>query len=234
MCVWSQRTVRVGAVVGAWRLVVEVCFLLRRRGSGSRLGFLRRLGPFRILLLGRIDGDVLCLRDVIRIRGFGVGEVLVKDTVRFAIESSDTSRLLLPVCPHVGVIVVFVSPRTLLLPSPLSSFLEEFLIHVLPSTRYHTPSTQPRGPCRPTQGGAIRPLTPQDRRLVVIPIAFAELKAAIFGPEEEPYPAEDEKNADESEESKEAAVVDVVRINGAGTGLVCCACASCYVSCSKV
>lgn len=59
MRIWPERTVRVGAVVGAWSLVVEVWFLLRRRGAGNWLG------RFRILLLGRINGDMLCLRDVV-------------------------------------------------------------------------------------------------------------------------------------------------------------------------
>lgn len=225
---------RVGTIVGAWRLVIKVWFFLRRRGSGSRLRILRRLGPFRILLLGRIDWDVLCLRDIIRICGVRVRKVLVEDTVGFTIESSDTSRLLLPVCPHVGVFIILVSPWELVFPAPLSSCLEELFIHVLTFTRYHAPSAQPRGSCRSTQGCAVRALTPQYRRLVVIPITFAKFDATILCPEEEPYSAEDEKDADESEEGKEAAIVDMVRINGAGTGLVCCACSLCDVSCSKV
>lgn len=159
---------------------------------------------------------------------------MVENTIRFAIESSDTSGLLLSVRPHVGVLVILVSPRTLLLPSPLSSVLEELFIHVLPSTRYYTPTTESRSLCRSTQCCAVRSLTPQYRRFVVIPISFAEIEAAILRPEEEPYPAEDEENEDEGEKGKEAAIIDMMGIDSARTWLVCCTCLFCYVSCSKV
>ena len=192
-----QWTVGVGAVVRAGGLVVKIIvFLLGRWGGGSGLGVLRRFGPFRILLrFRRVDGDVLCLRYVVRIRGVGVGEVMIENPVRFAIESTDASGLLLTVRPHVGVVVVLVPPRTLLLPSRLCAFLEEFLIHVLASTRYHTSSAQPRGPCRSAQRRAVRSLAPQYGGFVVIPVTLAEIDTAVLRPEEEPDPAEDEKDA---------------------------------------
>lgn len=159
---------------------------------------------------------------------------MVEDTVGFAIESSDTGRLLLPVCAHVGIVVVLVAPRTLLLLSRLDTLLEQLLIHVLPSTRYHTTPTQSGGPRRSAQRCAIRALTPQYRRFVLVPIALSEFEATVLRPEEEPYAAQDEKNANESKESEEGAVVDVVRVNGAGTRIVWCGLLSCDVSGSKV
>lgn len=159
---------------------------------------------------------------------------MVEDAVGFAIESSDTGRLLLPVCAHVGIVVVLVAPRPFLLLSRLDTLLEKLLVSVLPFTRYHTTPTQSGGPCGSTQCCAIRALAPQYRRLVFVPIAPSEFEAAVLCPEEEPYAAQDEKNANESKESEEGAVVDVVRVNGAGTGIVWCGLLSCDVSRSKV
>ena len=121
---------------------------------------------------------------------------MIEDPVRFPIESSDPSGLLLPVRPHVGVVVVFVAPWSFLLPYCLGAFLEELLIHVLASSRYHAPAAQPRGPGRSAQRGAVGALAPQHGGLVVIPVPFAEIEAAVLGPEEEPDPAEDEEHAD--------------------------------------
>lgn len=214
--------------------MVEVGGLLLGRGS-RRLCLFRGVGPFGFSLrFWGIDGDMLSLRYIIRIRSVGVGEVVVEDTVRFAIQASNTSRLLLPVCPHVRIIVVLVSSWALLLSSRLYTFLEELLIRVLPPTRHHTPSTQSCGPCRSTQRCAIRALTPQHRRFIVVPITLLEFEATVLCPEEEPYSAEDESNADERKESKEATIIDMVRINGAETGVVFRARWSRDVSCSKV
>lgn len=159
---------------------------------------------------------------------------MVEDAVGFAIESSDTGRLLLPVCAHVRIVVVLVASRTLLLLSRLDTLLEQLLIHVLPSTRYHTTPTQSGGPRGSTQRCAIWALAPQYRRLVFVPIALSELEAAVLCPEEEPYAAQDEENANESKEGKKGAVVDVVRINRAGARVVWCCLLSCDVSGSKV
>ena len=217
--------------MGVEIVVVVVFLFLGRWGGGSGFGVLGRLGPF--FRFGRVDGDVLRLRDVVRIHGVGVGEVLIEDPVRFAVESADASGLLLTVRPHVGVVVVLVPPWTFLLPSRLRALLEELLVQVLTSARYYASAAQPRGPCCSAQRRAVGAFSPQYGGFVVVPVALAEIETAVLGPEEKPYPAQDEKDADQSEEGEEAAVVDVVGINGAGTGLVC-ACSFCCVSCGKV
>ena len=46
------------------------------------------------------------------------------------------------------------------------------------------------------------------------------MEAAIFGPKEEPDGRKDKGSAEDGEEGEEAAVVDVVRIDGACAGTV--------------
>ena len=212
---------------------VEVVGLLLGR-RGRRLGRLSRrlLGVF--LRSGGVDRDMRRLGYIVRIRRVGVCEVVVRNTVRFAVQSSNTGGLLLPVRPHVRVMVILVPPRTRLLLPRLCSLLEELLIHILPSARYHTSPAQSRRPRRSAQRRAIRPLSSQYGRLVLIPIALAELEAAVLRPEEEPYSAEDETDAYESEEGKEATIVNMVRIDGARTRVILGAWLLCGVSCGEV
>lgn len=155
---------------------------------------------------------------------------MIRHPVRFAVQAAHPRRFLLPVRPHVLIMIIPIPPRPhLLLPplSPLPTHPQDLLILQIPlfptTTSHHAPPPQPRRPSRPTQRRAIRPLAPQNRRLVLLPVALAEPEAAVLGPEEKPDAAEDEADADEREEGEEAAVVDVVGVDGAGAGVVLCA-----------
>ena len=177
--------------------VEVVGLLLGRRGRGLGRLSRRLLGVF--LRSGGVDRDMRRLGYIVRIRRVGICEVVVRNTVRFAVQSSNTGGLFLPVRPHIRIMVILVPPRTRLLLPRLCALLEELLIHILPSARYHTSPTQSRRPRRSTQRRTIRPLSSQYGRLVLIPIALAELEAAVLRPEEEPYSAEDETDAYQSE-----------------------------------
>ena len=115
------------------------------------------LGVF--LRSGGIDWYMLCLGYIVRIRRVRICEVVVRNTVRFTVQSSDTGGFLLPVRTHVRIMIILVPPRTHLLLPRLCSLLEELLVEILPSTRYHTSPTQSCRPRRSTKRRAIRPLS---------------------------------------------------------------------------
>ena len=177
---------------------------------------------------------MLCLGHIVRVGGIGVCEVVVGNAVRFAIQSSNASGLLLPVRPHVRIMVILVPPRTNLLFPRLCSLLEELLIQILPSARYHTAPTQSCRPRRSTKRRAIRALASQYGRLVFVPITFAEFEAAVLRPEKEPYSTKDETDAYQSEEGKEATIVNMMRIDSAGAGVILRARLLRGVSCGEV
>jgi len=141
--------------------------------------------------------------------------------VTLTIQPSNLRRLLMPICPHIIIIIIPISPRLPFLRFMLYSFLPPFLTHItLPTIRNHATPTQSRRLRRSTQSRAIRSLAAQDCRFIIIPIAFPEAKATIFGPEKEPDRSEYKGEAEEGEEGEEAVVVDVVGIDGARAGLI--------------
>lgn len=82
--------------------------------------------------------------------------------------------------------------------------------------------------CGSAESGAIGPFAAEYGGFVVVPVAFAPAKAAIFGPEEEPDGGDDETGAEDAEEDEDDVVVDVGGVDGAAAGdvgrvLVCVA-----------
>ena len=63
----------------------------------------------------------------------------------------------------------------------------------------------------------IRTLAPEDSGLVILPVAFLEFEATVFGPEEEPDACQDESGKQNAKECEDPLVVDVGGVDGAGS-----------------
>lgn len=147
---------------------------------------------------------------------------VVEDPIALPVQSAYSCRFLMSISLNVYVVIVLISPRfPSFLLSTLIPPLPPFLTHVrLAPIRNHTSATQT---CRfrgSAQGGAVGTFPPQHGGFVVIPIAFAEVEAAVFGPEEKPDADQDEGDAKEGEEGEEGAIVDVRGFDGAGARVV--------------
>lgn len=201
---------------------VEGAFLLllRWRFGGSRSGLLVLR---RVLLLFVVDALLRNVLRRVRVAEVGVfGGVVVP--VRFSVQPAHSSRFLVPVRAHVLVVAVLLAPRYLLPlarppSSPLQPALHEHHLVVIPiHFPDHAPAAQLRRLRRPAQCRPIGPFAPQHRALVVVPVALAPAEAAVLRPEEEPDACEHHAEPDKPEQHEDAAVVDVVRVEGAAAG----------------
>ncbi len=203
--VGAEGAVRVG---GRGRVGVKGALLLRRRFCSS--------GLMRVLLLFVVDA---LLRDIRGVRVAEVGVFGVVIPIRFSVQPTHSSGFLVPVSAHVVVMSVLVSPRYLpLAPSSLQPTLHEYPLVIPIHFPNHAPATQLRRLRRPTKRRPIRALAPQNRTLVIVPVALAPAEAAVLRPEEEPDAGEHHSDTDEAEEREDASVVYVVRVEGAAAG----------------
>lgn len=242
----DRRRITLGAVVFPWRGLPAA---RRCRGLGVGIGAewpLRGgggggVGVEVFFLLGGYWGGVFLAggrgfeRVVVVGCGLGRGgrgrEIMVVGAVCLAVQPAYTSGFLMAVGAHVGVVVVAAAARGLALLRPPrllargGGFLGVdgplLLVPVLlRGVGDDAATAEICGFRGAAQGGAVGAFAPQHGGFVVVPVALAPDEAAVLGPEEEPDTGEDEGDADEGEEGEEAAVVDAVRVEGAGAGAV--------------
>lgn len=231
----TKGAVRVTGGVAGGGVGVKCASLLRTGcvwfwcGGGLFLAFRPSAAFF---LLWRIDRDMASLthalrRDVIRVGVVRIREILimnpmVENPIALPVQAADPRWLFVSISLHVYIVIVLIPPRfpSFFLPTLIPP-LPSFLAHVrFTSDRDHASTAQPRRLSGSAQSCAIRTFPSQNGGFVVVPIAFAEVEAAVFGPEEEPDADEDESDAEKGEEGEKGAVVDVRGFDGAGAGVV--------------
>ena len=91
----------------------------------------------------------------------------------------------------------------------LTAELRHGPIFIAVAARHHTPTTKSRALGSIAQRLPVWAFPSEYGALVVVPVAFAPLEAAVFGPEEEPDCCQDEEDADNGKEG-----LDTFHING--------------------
>lgn len=232
-CWWGWRwgvivvvTIVVVVVAAAViEMVEEVLFGWRggvfRHGVGATRSFFGRTSTSGYDTGGDVGGWRRTSRVGRRVRR--VGEIGVVASIRRSIDPAHPSRFLMPIRTHVRIRIVLLPariPLLLLFWSPGGAGLHERSPRQLPiHLGDYTPTPQLGRAGRPAQSLAVGPFAAQDRRFVILPVALAEVKPSILGPEEEPDRSQNERGSEQGKEREDASIVDGSGIESPLTGL---------------